>query len=300
MCSVNLLENLNDNKIITGYNGVHISYKNETDVKAIYIYKTNTYHIPANLGILFNLTSFVVHESNLIEIRSNDFNGMQDLEQLSVNKNRLTFLPMDAFTRLTKLKNLNLNKNLIEEIPNDLFSNNLNLETVDVRSNKIKYIGSAVFYGLAKLKVYLDDNICMDNNYEESSAIIQLKEDIRANYIHPNDSIDLKINKMIKSNLESVQHIKDLINHELMAIKEENQMMKMQMNELMIQLLNAIDIQHKDRMIINKLRTELSSYNISFLEQLLKKSNEHQMERTFNNKKVTDLSLVTDALTENE
>ena len=45
-------------------------------------YKVNLFHFPANIGVLFNLTVLIVQNSNLIEIKAENFLGMQNLEYL--------------------------------------------------------------------------------------------------------------------------------------------------------------------------------------------------------------------------
>ena len=65
-CQVTSLDNSNT---INDYNGVHSTSKNVKDVKALWIYQTNTRYIPENLGSLFNLISFAMQNTNLVEIK---------------------------------------------------------------------------------------------------------------------------------------------------------------------------------------------------------------------------------------
>ena len=85
-CKVTSLDNSNT---INGYNGVHNTKKNDKDVKGLWIYQTNTRYIPENLESLFNIISFAVEHSNLVEIKSNYFRGMQDLEILRLFNNSI-------------------------------------------------------------------------------------------------------------------------------------------------------------------------------------------------------------------
>ena len=80
-CQVTSLDNSNT---INGYNGVHNTNKNDKDVKGIWIHDTNAKYIPENLGSLFNITLFDMINSNLVEIKTKDFCGMQDLELLPI------------------------------------------------------------------------------------------------------------------------------------------------------------------------------------------------------------------------
>ena len=162
-CKVTTLNNENNNKTITGSNGVHLTNKNDNDVKAIFIHNTNNKFISTNLGSLFNLKALHMERTQLIEIKSNDFQGMQDLEHLNLWENQLTELSSDVFSTLPKLR------------------------FIDLSFNKIKYIASDTFDNLNKLNdVYLESNICLNKNYNGASTITQLKQDIQSNCKNPN------------------------------------------------------------------------------------------------------------------
>ena len=165
-CNVTSLDNSLNSMTIDGYTGVHMAGRTDNDVKAIFIHNTNTKYIPANLGFSDHLTALAVQNSNLIEIKAENFLEMQELQYLNLDGNKLLSLSSDTFSTLTKLKYLSLMSNQIEVIPYNLFSNNLNLETIDLDDNKIKYIGSGVFDQLQKLDIaYLSGNICVSENY---------------------------------------------------------------------------------------------------------------------------------------
>ena len=139
-CYVKSLDNSFNNMTIDGYTGTHLANKNDNDVKGIYIQNTNTNYLPSNLGFLFNLTTFIVYNSNLIEIKAENFLGMKNLEYLNLDGNKFKSVPSDTFSTQTKLEYLSLRNNQIEVIPSNLFSNNLNLKFIDLDYNKIKYI----------------------------------------------------------------------------------------------------------------------------------------------------------------
>ncbi|CAO1294723.1 unnamed protein product [Diamesa tonsa] len=187
-CSVTALDNSNDNKVLTGYSGVHQPNKNDRDVKQIYIHDTNTKYIPAGLGSFSDLTALIIRESQLVDMRSKDFQEMQNLEYLSLFNNKLTSVPSDAFLTLTKLKEISLSY------------------------NKIKYIGSGAFDQLKNLNdVYLDGNICVNKVYNGATAITQLKRDLKVNCVKPDDIIQYEIeNKISDESLKNRKEIKAL------------------------------------------------------------------------------------------
>ena len=112
--------------------------------------------------------------------------------------------------------------NQIEELPNDIFVNCLELEKIHLYGNKIKYLGTEIFNDLQKLDfVNLGNNICVNKLYNGTTEINKMKHDIKMNCDIPIDAIDFKLNVIMK------------------------------------QQLNAMDVQQKDRVEIEKLRKEL-------------------------------------------
>lgn len=181
-CSVNSLENMNNDMIISGYTGDHIKNKFQKDVEGLHIFGKRTKYIPTNLGLPFNLTALRMKNTQLVDIKNNNFRRMQELYYLSLKNNKLTSLPSDAFSRLTKLRIIYLSINQIEELPKGLFFNNLNLEEINFDNNKIRYIESGMFDGLTKLnKVNLTNNICVSKLYIGPAAIDEMKNDIKLN-----------------------------------------------------------------------------------------------------------------------
>ena len=180
--------NTHNNLTIDGYSGVHKQNKNDADVKAIWIRDTNTKYIPTNLGSFSNLTALIILDTQLVEIKYKDFNGMQDLEEIRIINSKLSSVPLDAFSTLTKLRFINLGLNEIEELPNGIFKNNLEMEEIHLNGNRIKYLGTEIFKSLNKLHyVDLGWNICVDTNYNGTTQINQLKNDIKMRCKNPNE-----------------------------------------------------------------------------------------------------------------
>ncbi|CAO1340032.1 unnamed protein product [Diamesa tonsa] len=191
-----------NNMTVDGYTGTHLSNKNDNDVRAIWIHGTNTKYIPANLGSLSNLLALTIRNSQLVEIKAENFFGMQNLEILSFWNNKLTFVPSDAFSMLKKLKEIYLS------------------------NNPIKYIGSRVFDKLTYLKVVeLRNNICSNKEYMGISAIIQLKMDIKANCMNPQESINIlkQENKELMASIKEQYVLKK--NHDEL-VKENDALIK--------------------------------------------------------------------------
>ena len=181
-CTVTKLKNEDNNKIITVTNGTHTLNKNDNDVKGIWLNGAGIEYFPSGLGLLFHLTAFVVQNTQMVSLSSENFIGMKNLEYLGFYDTKLSFVPSNAFSKLTKLKMITLSQNQIEELPFNVFANNLNLESIRLNGNKIKFLGSGIFDVLTKLNyVGLRDNLCLSKDYNGTAEIMQLKNDIEIN-----------------------------------------------------------------------------------------------------------------------
>ncbi|CAO1413373.1 unnamed protein product [Diamesa tonsa] len=178
-CVVRDLDNMDDDLVITGYTGEHLPDESEVGVEFIYIFDTNTIHIPTDLGSVFKLTDFAMINALLIEIKANDFNDMDNLENLSLDFNEITNIPIDTFSNLFNLQSLSLMGNKIKELQNGVFHTNIQLKNVNIIGNNMKYLGSRIFNELKKLKeVEAEDNICLSKNYRGAKKISILKRHI--------------------------------------------------------------------------------------------------------------------------
>lgn len=171
------LEVPHDNMRMQGSSGDHALNKNFRDVRALFIQETNSKYIPADLRCMFNLSVFRMVNTQLIEITTSSFYGMQNLISVDLWYNKITYLPNDAFTTLSKLKFLDLGSNKIEILPAGLFDKNLHLEKIYLGKNRISIIAMRIFHSLSYLN-YVDllQNVCIDKHYKTSTEITQLRD----------------------------------------------------------------------------------------------------------------------------
>ncbi|CAO1362430.1 unnamed protein product [Diamesa hyperborea] len=272
-CELSPLENPYNNITITGHNAL-----NGNDVKSIFVHHTNTAYIPSNIGFMFPfLSDFYMGQTQLVEIKANNFLGMQELKSLSLYGNKLKILPADAFAALTKLRFIYLSSNQIEEIPVGIFDTNVNLELISLEHNSIKFIGVGLFNVLIKLEeVQLFNNTCVARTYTGAPAILQLKEDIKLNCTKPievpqpttQSPLDLLRkeleNKLIKSEMELAaakeQIQKDLI--EITNLKDELQKERLAKNDLNLELLVLKVKMQKDQVALEAAMKELYELKI--------------------------------------
>ncbi|CAO1294435.1 unnamed protein product, partial [Diamesa serratosioi] len=147
-------------------------------------------------------------------------------------------------------------------IPNGVFVNNLQLEKIYLYQNKIKFIGSTLFDELPKLYfVDLEKNICIDKEYSGSTAIIQLKNDIKSQCQNPNELQPTTTPISTEAPTTTTENPLELEND---LIKELNINLEKENAELKEKLSESKSAQEKDQ--IN--RSELEAKNLELTERL--------------------------------
>ncbi|CAO1344830.1 unnamed protein product [Diamesa hyperborea] len=218
-CYVRSLDNSYNNVLIDGYTGTHVGYRNDNDVKAIWIHEANTKYIPSNLGYLSNFIALSIESSQLVEIKAENFLGMQNLIYLGLHGNKLKSVPSDAFLTLKKLKVLYL------------------------WNNQIEYIGSGVFNEQTDLNyLFLKGNVCANKDYSGATATIQMKSDTKLTCDKANDVIQYEIIKELKETQQGHNMIND----------------RTEINNLRTQLSLAKDEQKKEQEEKDQLMKELT------------------------------------------
>ena len=104
--------------------------------------------------IAFSLLSLDLKENRIRAIGGRAFNGLQNLQELDLSRNILTYFPQDIFKPLSALKVLNLGYNKFSNnFPNNLFSAQSNLQTLTLDGNSLVSLKASMFQGLKNLQV---------------------------------------------------------------------------------------------------------------------------------------------------
>lgn len=193
-CKLSFLQRSNDKKISSS---AHIDNQTISDVQLVQLFASD--FIPQSLATLFlNLTSLVIDECSINELKNGDlnymtnltflqlsdtplhaiagdsFNGMSRLENLIIFNCSLKYLHPNTFLSLHNLDYLELNDNELEFLDGRLFKNNKKLEDVYLSRNKLKIIGQEIFTSLEFLKrVNLTGNICVNITIPRDNLTIQ-------------------------------------------------------------------------------------------------------------------------------
>ncbi|XP_018563628.1 leucine-rich repeat and immunoglobulin-like domain-containing nogo receptor-interacting protein 2 [Anoplophora glabripennis] len=98
--------------------------------------------------------------NHLVNIPTKSFLHQEKLQELHLNKNKLSSINNRTFQGLKSLTVLNLRENFLEELSRGLFSILPKLEELNLGQNRISKIDAPAFDGLLSLRVlYLDDNL---------------------------------------------------------------------------------------------------------------------------------------------
>lgn len=97
--------------------------------------------------------------NNIKEIKKDDFQSLENLENLFLGNNLISSIEPNAFGNLRKLKNLYLFSNKLKKIAGDTFNGLPNLEQLYLQNNGINEISPNAFRRLRKLhRLYLHRN----------------------------------------------------------------------------------------------------------------------------------------------
>lgn len=178
------------------------------------------------------METFKIDGSELQSIQRSDFEGMENLKELSLYKNLLAELPEDAFDDLLKLEDLSLSQNEIVKLGENLFRKLVDLKELFLRSNRIETIQATLFEANTKLEViWLQNNRLVDISPHAFSHLnlrdLQMKNNPCINADFPSEEVKslAEIEDIFKEHCnENCEELtSDLSNsvHELSQCEEE-------------------------------------------------------------------------------
>ena len=124
---------------------------------------------------LANLQELHLERNSLTALPADVFNGLASLNKLHLEHNSLTALPTDMFTRLPALKLLHLRENEFTALPADTFADAAGLERLILDNNHLLSLPEGVFDGLSKLKSL---DLHHNKNADESKALSALPDGV--------------------------------------------------------------------------------------------------------------------------
>ena len=101
---------------------------------------------------LANITGMYLQNDGIASLQYGDFDGLGNLQTLSLYDNNLTILPKDVFGSLGNLQFLYLDSNALTDLPSDVFDSLGNLQFLYLDSNALTDLPSDVFDSLGNLQ----------------------------------------------------------------------------------------------------------------------------------------------------
>ena len=133
--------------------GIHISGRNNHNVRSIRIANSTTPFIITQLFTTFPFaTTLEIENSRLERINSTSFLRAGALEAIRITHNPLRTIVTGVFRNLTRLRVLNLNNNQINQLPDQLFDGLTSLEILTLAYNRIFNVTSNTFRSLTRLE----------------------------------------------------------------------------------------------------------------------------------------------------
>ncbi|XP_050307014.1 insulin-like growth factor-binding protein complex acid labile subunit isoform X2 [Anthonomus grandis grandis] len=130
--------------------------------------------------------------NHLVNIPTKSFFHQEKLQELHLNKNKLSSINNKTFQGLKALTVLNLRENFLEELSQGIFSILPKLEELNLGQNRISKIDALAFDGLLGLRVlFLDDNLLTSvptPSFPVMNSLAELHVGLNAFHFLPDDS----------------------------------------------------------------------------------------------------------------
>jgi len=113
---------------------------------------TQVSNIPQNaFQGLSNLQAISIQKNPLASIAGNAFQGLTKLQELYLNRNNLTHVSRDSFKGITALTAIDISRNNLDSLPDSLFADTVNLNFLYLNYNKITTISATLLKNLGSL-----------------------------------------------------------------------------------------------------------------------------------------------------
>lgn len=213
-------------------------------------------------------------------------NFFGNIEGLQISASTLKVIRMSDLRPFPELQNVWFTKNHLTSLDGNLFAYNQNLRIASFQGNQIRSISSRLFVSLNSLKkVYLGDNVCIDQNATDSFYISDLVEKISDDCESaPVAGLETRDSSSLKSLLEAmeVRHNKEIaelktyIEAALNLQHQETASLKSQLSTLKQRIASKLEVSQLSGMI-SELQNKTEKLQAD-VDQLL---SDHDQQTTF-------------------
>lgn len=209
-CEVTSTEKAPLDKEIRLFQGKHKLGKTNNDIEFVIFLKQPIGFVPLNLQKEFpNLKYLFIEDCGIEKVSREDLKGLENLEYLSMSKNKLTSLPDDLFADMKTLKGISFADNKLERLSSDFLlpiEHTLHFASLqrNTRINKCFDIKQTTKSNFAKFKRIIDSK-CLppaDRMLEEFSKFRSFGE--FTDFTIPAYGKEFKVHKMVLAAQSSV------------------------------------------------------------------------------------------------
>ncbi|KAL7015186.1 hypothetical protein ACKWTF_016329 [Chironomus riparius] len=138
---------------------MQIQKNDKTKYETLFINEANVEFLPINIATTFpDIKVLKVIGSSLKSIEKSNFEGLEKVVEVNLEKNLISNLPANVFEPLKNIKKINLNSNKISSFPSNIFASNTKLMSITAVGNVISSISDQAFKNLANLKLLFISN----------------------------------------------------------------------------------------------------------------------------------------------
>lgn len=167
----------NNNNIEISEQGMQIQQNDKTKYETLFVSGAEVKFLPTNIATTFpDLKVLKVVQSSLQIIEKSNFEGLNGVTELNLEKNLIQILTADVFKPLENLKKINLNQNKISSLTSKIFEGNTKLVSISANGNMIKSISNQAFKNLIQLKsIHISNNQIEDLHSGTFDDCVELK-----------------------------------------------------------------------------------------------------------------------------
>ncbi len=116
------------------------------------------------------------YDRNLTNLQPNDFEGLTELEKISITNTKITTLPARIFKDNKQIVKLQLGYNAITSLPEDIFQGLGSLQQVSLVYNNLTSISDKLFKDLVNLKsisLHTNPNLVLTDNLFQNNLLLE-------------------------------------------------------------------------------------------------------------------------------
>lgn len=145
--------------MVTSFSDNHKFGKTNSDVECLYFWYGTMHYLPQGVGNIFKNLKTIVIGNNLDfkVLKQSNFNNLNNLVRLEIQRNEIETFDMDALWNLKNLQKISINKNLentFKSINKEMFEKNVKLTEIQLIDIRMESLDEKTLFFLNDLKTF--------------------------------------------------------------------------------------------------------------------------------------------------